>query len=108
MSNLDDELLLDAKHDAQVVEFIQNHLPIDLREKYQEDDLYYCLDLIETYLVESGVLDGKADDEFIDIDLEVIAAYIVKTAKKDGFANFLEDEIIFVVQNYFDYEEQFY
>ncbi len=108
MGNLENELLLDAQHDAQVVEYIQSHLPIDLRDKYQEDDLYYCLDLIETYLVESGVLDNNADNEYVDIDLEQISTYIVSTAKKEDYAEFLEEDILFVVQNYFDYEEQFY
>jgi len=105
MANFEDELLLDAEHDAAVVAYMQTHLPIDIREKYEEDDLYYCLDLIETYLVESGVLEGKSDDDYIDIDLEKIASYITQTAKKDGYANFEESEVLLIAQCYFDTED---
>lgn len=108
MSNLDDELFLDAEHDAALVSFIKMNLPSDLQEKFQEDDLYYCIDLIETYLVESGVLEGKDNEEYIDIDLEKISKYIAETAKKEEYASFDSEEIFFVVQNFFDFEEENY
>ena len=44
MSNIDNELLQDAEDDARAIEFIQNYLPQELKEKFTEDELYYFLD----------------------------------------------------------------
>jgi hypothetical protein len=105
MASFEDEIMLDAQHDASAVAYMQTHIPADLQETFNEDELYYCLDLIETFLAESPTL-SQADDEYIDIDLAEISAYIVKTAEKDNFAKFNADDVFFVVQAYFDFEEE--
>ena len=53
--NLDEELMQDAQEDAAAVAYIQKHLPQELQEQYDEETLYYFLDLIIEYYTESGI-----------------------------------------------------
>ena len=80
---LEDDFLLEDADDEKTVEFIKNYLPQELKEKFEDDELYYFLDLIDEYYSESGILDAQPDnDGYVNIDLEEVVAYIVKEAKK--------------------------
>lgn len=106
MPALDDELLLDAQDDAKAVEFIKAQLPAELKERFDDEVLYYCLDVIVEYLAESGILDAEPDkDGYIDIDLEQIATHLSSKAKKEGIGNFTPEDMLFVVQAQMDYED---
>ena len=106
MASLEEELLIDAQDDARAVEYIMNHLPQELQEKFTEDDLYYFLDVIVEYYAESGILDAEPDkDGYIDIDLEAMAAYMAKKAKKEGIGEFSEEELLFIAQAESDFED---
>ena len=50
MSTFEEDLIADAEDDRLTVEFIQNYLPQDVKEKFTEDELYYFLDVIDEYL----------------------------------------------------------
>lgn len=105
--NLDEELMLDAQEDAAAVNYIKSHLPQELQEKFTEEQLYYFLDVIIEYYTESGVLDAQPDkDGYVEIDEEVIAAYIAKKASKEKMGNFDPEELLFVVQAHMDFEEE--
>ena len=74
MSNIDNELLQDAEDDARAIEFIQNYLPQELKEKFTEDELYYFLDLIIEYYATNDVFNAEPDaDGYIEIDLNVFS-----------------------------------
>lgn len=106
MAALDDELLLDAEDDAKAIDFINAQLPAELKERFDDETLYYCLDVIIEYLAESGILDAQPDkDGYIDIDLEQIATHLSSKAKKEGIGNFTPEEMLFVVQAQMDYED---
>ena len=78
---LEDDFLLEDADDEKTVEFIKNYLPQELKEKFEDDELYYFLDLIDEYYSESGILDAQPDnDGYVNIDLEEVVAYIVKEA----------------------------
>ena len=63
------------------------------------------MDLIVEYYYESGILDSN--EEEIDIDLEAVADYVCKEAKKQGFSSsFNPDEVFFIVQADLDFQEQ--
>ncbi len=99
-----DEFLEDDIDDQKTVEFIKNSLPQELKEKYDDDTLYYILDVINDYFTTSGVLDQEPDkDGFIDIDNDRIVEYIIKEAKHDKIGSFPADEIILIVQAEADY-----
>jgi hypothetical protein len=100
----EDDFLAEYADDEKTIEFIKNYLPQDLKEKFSDDELQYFLDLIDEYYVESGILDSEPDAEgYVDIDLEKVADYIVKEAKKDKMGEFDPEEILFVVQGEMEY-----
>lgn len=101
-----DEFLQDDLDDEKTIEFIKNYLPQDLKEKFSDDELYYFLDVIDEYYVESGILDVQPDkDGYIDIDLEKIVDYIIKEARKDEMGEYDPEELLFVVQGEMEYTD---
>ena len=107
MSAIDDEIMLSAEEDAQEIEFIKNYLPQELKEKFSEDELYYFLDVIMDYYIESGVLDAQPDkDGYVDVDLDKVVDYVVKKAKKEKLGEFDPEDVLFVVQAEWEYSEQ--
>ena len=102
----DQEFLNEDLDDEKTIEFIKNYLPQDLKEKFSDDELYYFLDLIDEYYTESGVLDAQPDaDGCVEIDLEQVADFIVKEARKDEMGDYNAEEIFFVVQGEMEYAE---
>lgn len=105
--NLDEELMQDAQEDAAAVAYILKHLPQELQEQYDEETLYYFLDLIIEYYTESGILDAQPDkDGYVEIDEEAIADYLAKKAKKEHMGDFSAEDLLFVVQAHMDFEEE--
>ena len=101
-----DEFLQDDLDDEKTIKFIKNYLPQDLKEKFSDDELYYFLDVIDEYYVESGILDAQPDkDGYIDIDLEKIVDYIIKEARKDEMGEHDPEELLFVVQGEMEYTD---
>ncbi len=101
MSN--DKFSLDDLDDSKTIEFIKNYLPSELKDKFTEDQLYYFLDLIDDYYMESGIFENAEDDDEIEINLDEIVAFIVKEAKKDKVGEFDSEDIFFVVQGELEY-----
>ncbi|MGN0257886.1 MAG: hypothetical protein ACI4CA_05910 [Bacteroides sp.] len=102
----DQEFLNEDLDDEKTIEFIKNYLPQELKEKFSDDELYYFLDLIDEYYTESGVLDAQPDaDGCVEIDLEKVADFIVKEARKDEMGDYNPEEIFFVVQGEMEYAE---
>ena len=101
-----DEFLQDDLDDEKTIEFIKNYLPQDLKDRFSDDELYYFLDVIDEYYVESGILDAQPDEDgYIDIDLEKIVDYIIKEARKDEMGEFDLEELLFVVQGEMEYTD---
>ena len=71
MNSFEEDLLNDAEDDRLTVEYIQNYLPQELKDKFTEDELYYFIDVIGEYYVD--LLDKHQGDEDIDIDVEEVA-----------------------------------
>ncbi len=100
--DFEDELLQDAEDDRLTVEFIQNYLPQDVKEKFTEEDLYYFIDVIGEYYVK---LIDKAHGDEIDIDIDEVANYIAKQAKKDQMGEFSPEDLRWVVDGELEYGE---
>ncbi|GHU68713.1 hypothetical protein FACS189413_06240 [Bacteroidia bacterium] len=79
--------------DATAVKFIQNYLPQELKERFEEDDIYYFLDVIGEFYEK---LDWLSDDDEAQEEAKLIA-FIIKEAKKDKIGNFSEEEIRLVL-----------
>mgnify|MGYP006873064015 FL=1 len=106
MADFEDELLQDAEDDVQTVEFIKNYLPLEVKERFTDDDLYYLLDVLVEYYTDSGILDAEPDkDGYIDIDVEEIANHLARQAKKDGQGDFSPEDLRWVVEGEMEYAE---
>lgn len=102
----DDLFLENAQDDIQCVAFIRNYLPQDVKERFSDDDLFYFMDLLADYYVESGLLEQETEDGFIDIDTEEIAKAIAQKAKKEKYGDFDPEDLVWVVQGELEYGEQ--
>ena len=103
MGSFEEDLLLDAEDDRKTVEYIQNYLPQELKDKFTEDELYYFIDVIGEYYVD--LLDKHSGDEDIDIDVEEVAKYVAKQAKKDKMGDFDPEDLRWVVDGELEYGE---
>lgn len=103
MGSFEEDLLLDAEDDRKTVEYIQNYLPQELKDKFTEDELYYFIDVIGEYYVD--LLDKHSGDEDIDIDVEEVAKYVAKQAKKDKMGEFDPENLRWVVDGELEYGE---
>lgn len=91
-----DEFAMEDLDDEKTIAYIRKRLPQDLKEKFSDDEFYYFLDTIYDYYDKSGILDSNS--EYVDIDIEEIAKYIAKEAKKNKIGDFDPEELYFVVE----------
>jgi hypothetical protein len=104
MASIDDEILQGAQEDAKEVAFIQNYMGVENRERFTEEDIYYCLDVLLEHL---DTLSDEADaDGYIDINTEQVARHIQKKAKKEGMGPYDLDALILLVDAELEYNEQ--
>ena len=103
----DEDFLEQAEDDLRTVEFIKAYLPQDIKEKFTDDDLFYFIDVLADYYVESGILEQEpGPDGCIDIDTEAIAKAVAERAKKDKYGAFDPEDLIWVVQGELEFGEQ--
>lgn len=91
-----DEFTMDDLDDEKTIAFIRERLPQDLKEKYSDDEFYFFLDTIYDYYDKSGILDSN--NEYVDIDINEIAGFIAKEAKKCNIGDFDPEELYFIVE----------
>lgn len=104
MSSVDNEILLGAEEDAREVAFIQSYMGQENKDKFTEEDIYYCLDVL---LEELERISSKADaDGFIDIDVEELVGVIEKKAKKEGMGPYDHEALILLVDAELEYNEE--
>jgi len=103
MASIDDEIMRGAEEDAKEVAFILNYIGSENRDKFTEDDIYYCLDVLFEHLEKIG--DKADDDGYIDIDAEEIAKIIQKKAKKEGMGPYDTDALILLIDAELEYNE---
>ena len=78
-----DEFAMEDLDDEKTIAYIREHLPQELKDKFSDNDFYYILD---------------SNDEYIDIDINKIAEYVAKEAKKDGIGEYDPEELFFVIE----------
>lgn len=109
MNQDEDNLFENAEDDAKTIAFIRKYLPQELQDKFSDEELYYFIDVIAEYYSQDGILDGpEGNEDYIDVDLEEVAKYVVKKAKEEGFGDYNVDEIYFVAEGEFEYVENNY
>lgn len=108
MASFEDELLEDAQYDAAIVEYVRQQIPQELKEKFNDETLYYFHDLVEEFLAESDVLEEEADENgFVEIDIEEIAKYIQKKAAKEGIGDFEVEDLLFPIEAEMSFGDDF-
>lgn len=97
--------ILNKEYDTdEAIEFIRQYLPQDLKTKFSDDEMYYFLDVLDEYFIDSGILgDDTEEDGIVEIDLEAASDFIVKEARKDEMGSFDPDEIFLIIQGELDY-----
>lgn len=79
--------------DEMAIKFIQNYLPLDMKDRFSDDTLYYILDVTcEFYEKRDWLSDEDEEKE----ELELIR-FIIEQAEKDGIGEFTEEEIQLVL-----------
>lgn len=96
-----DEFAMEDLDDEKTIAYIRERLPQELKEKFSDDDFYYILDTIYDYYDKSGILDSSG--EFIDIDINDIAQFVAKEAKKNKMGNYDPDELFFIIEGELEY-----
>lgn len=103
MATFEEDLILDAEDDRLTVEYIQSYLPQDLKDKFTEEELFYFIDVIGEYYVD--LLEKHSGEEDIDIDVEEVAEYVARQAKKDKIGDFSPEDLRWVVDGELEYGE---
>ncbi|MBR7166239.1 MAG: hypothetical protein IKD38_00670 [Bacteroidaceae bacterium] len=93
---MNDEFSMEDLDDEKTIEYIRERLPQELKEKFSDDEFYYFLDTIYDYYDKSGILDSNA--EYIDIDINKIAEYVAKEAKKNNIGEYSPEELFFIIE----------
>ena len=103
MATFEEDLIRDAEDDRLTVEYIQSYLPQELKDKFTEEELYYFIDVIGEYYVD--LLEKHSGEEDIDIDVEEVAEYVARQAKKDKIGDFSPEDLRWVVDGELEYGE---
>ena len=88
--------------DEDAVKFIKNYLPDNVKEKFNDDDINYIIDLIYEFYDSNGFMDGD-DDKDIDINEDELVSFVVKSALSDGVGKYVAEDVSFVVQGELEY-----
>lgn len=103
MATFEEDLILDAEDDRLTVEYIKSYLPQELKDRFTEEELYYFIDVIGEYYVD--LLEKHSGEENIDIDVEAVAEYVARQAKKDKMGDFSPEDLRWVVDGELEYGE---
>ena len=87
--------------DNESVKFIKNALPESVRNKYNDDDIIYIVDLIYDFYDSKGFMDEELDDDEddeIDFDEDELIDFVVKNASADGLGEYNSEDVALIVQ----------
>lgn len=102
-----DEFMLEDMDDDQTVEFIKNYVSQELKEKLTDDDLDFFLDTICDYYCDNGTFEQEPDSEgCVDVDVDAVAAYLLKESKKHQIGDYDLDDMIQIVNGELEFGEQ--
>ena len=104
MASIEEELLMDEEENRREIAFIRERLPMELKEKYTDEQLLWMLEAIVDYYAESGILD--TDDEEIEIDVDQVAEHLCEQAKAEGMDGMDTGEVRFVIEADLDFQEE--
>lgn len=104
MTSFEEELRQDEEENRRELAFIRNQLPVDLKSRFSDDDIYYLMDAIVDYYFDSGILESSGDE--VEIDMQQVADAITEQARRDKQGDFDPQEVVYVVEADMDFQEQ--
>lgn len=104
MASIDDEILMDEEELRREMTFIREQLPLDLKEKYSDEQLSWMLGTIADYYVDSGMLDSGSEE--VEIDLDKVSVHVCQMAEKEGRGKLDAQDVFFIVEADLDFMEQ--
>lgn len=85
---------------------IRSYLPIDIKEKYSDDDILIVIDTIFDYYESKGFFEISTDnDDEEDIDVSELIKYVSSQLRKDKDNNVSLSDVEPIVLGELDYEE---
>ncbi len=99
MKAQEDDLLVYDEDEA--VKFILDFIPVEVKERIDEDKVEYVLDVVYDYYDENGLIDEDSTEE-ASIDEEEMFKYILKSSKKDKMG-LSEEDIQLILDGEFEY-----
>ena len=99
MKTQEEDLLVYDEDEA--VAFILDFIPIEAKERIDEDKIEYVLDVVYDFYDENGLIDEDSTEE-ASIDEEEMFKFILKCSKKDKM-ELNEDDIQLILDGEFEY-----
>lgn len=103
-----EEGFYEIEDEQEVIDFIRNYLPQEVKEKFTDEDLFYLLDLITEYYDTHGDEAAEDDDNYFTVDEEDMKHFIVETAKKEKMGPYLAEDVYFVILGEMEYANSLY
>ena len=101
MKNDNEELIYD---DDAAVQFILSNLPKEHKDKIDEDDVNYVLDVVYEYYEKKGYFKDDAPEE-VEIDEDALLEYVLKCAREDDMKKLDEIAVQYILDGEFKYCE---
>ncbi|MDH8702337.1 hypothetical protein M2138_001698 [Dysgonomonadaceae bacterium PH5-43] len=83
---MSDEFIYD---DEAAIEFIQNYLPQELKEKFDDDSIYYMLDVICDFYENKNWLSDDDDEK----EEQELIKFLAEQTVKDEIGDFTKEEL---------------
>ena len=87
------------------ISHIRAYLPIDIKDKYSDDDILIVIDTIFDYYESKGLFDISDDSEEEDINVPDMVQYVIVQLRKDKECPVLSSDVEAIVLGEIDYEE---
>lgn len=95
--------------EIEAVKHIRNYMPLDIKDKYSDDDILIVIDTIFDYYDKKGFFDISADSDVDDeeeLEVNDMIGYVKNQVRKDPDNVVEADDIMSIVLGELDYEEK--
>lgn len=92
----------------EAVKHIKNYLPLDIKDKYSDDDILIVIDTIFDYYEKKGFFDISANSDVDDeeeLEVNDMIGYVKNQVRKDPDNVVDSDDVMSIVLGELDYEE---
>ena len=84
--------------DFDALKFIKNFLPEHVKNKYNDNDIHYIVDLIYEFYESKGFLDCEDDLLEVEINEDELVKFVIKNALADGVGKYVAEDVTSIVE----------